>query len=70
MLMQDIKTMTEKHAPASQAISMAMRIRRYGAKHIAQYGRSRAVQTGVLPRIAPVDAMVINFGKKNQAMVL
>jgi hypothetical protein len=28
--------------PASLAISMAMWIKRYGAKRIAQYGRSRA----------------------------
>ncbi len=50
---------------------MAMRIRRYGAKHIAQYGRSRATRHwtlpsgNYLPRIAPADAMVINFGIKN-----
>ena len=31
-----------KNAAYSLAISMAMRIRRYGAKRIAQYGRSRA----------------------------
>jgi thiamine kinase-like enzyme len=31
----------EKNAPTSLAISMAMRIRRYGAERIAQYGRSR-----------------------------
>jgi hypothetical protein len=42
-IMQDIKSSTEKHAPAvSRAISMAMQIRWYGAKHITQYGRSRA----------------------------
>ena len=40
--MHDIKLMTEKNAADSLAISMAMRIRRYSAKHIAQYGRSRA----------------------------
>jgi len=40
--MQDIKSTTEKHAPVSRAISMVMRIRWYGAKHITQYGRSRA----------------------------
>jgi hypothetical protein len=40
--MQDIKLTTEKHAPALQAILLAMRIRRYGAERIAQYGRSRA----------------------------
>jgi hypothetical protein len=53
-----------KKAPTSLAISMVMRIRWYGAKHIAQYGRSRATldATGrrhqasirpVLPRQAP-----------------
>ncbi len=60
---------TEKIAAALLAISMAMRIRRYGAEHIAQYRRSRATldATGrrhwtILPRIAPADAMVIDFG--------
>jgi hypothetical protein len=44
MVMQDIKSTTEKNGPALQAILMAMRIRRYDAKRIAQYqyGRSRA----------------------------
>ena len=36
------KLMTEKNASTSLAISMAMQIRRYGAEHITQYGRSRA----------------------------
>ena len=40
--MHDIKSMTEKNAPTSLAISMAMRIRWYSAERIAQYGRSRA----------------------------
>jgi hypothetical protein len=40
--MHDIKSIAENNAPTSLAISMAMRIRWYGAKHIAQYGRSRA----------------------------
>jgi hypothetical protein len=41
--MQDIKLTKEKHAPASGAISMAMmQFRRYGAKRIAQYSRSKA----------------------------
>ena len=34
--------MKENNAPTLLAISMAMQIRRYGAKPIAQYGRSRA----------------------------
>ena len=34
--MQVIKSMKEKNGPASRAISMAMRIRRYGAKRITQ----------------------------------
>jgi len=34
--MYDIKSMTEKNAPTSLAISMAMRISWYGAEHIAQ----------------------------------
>ena len=37
--MQDIKSMTDKNWPASQAISMAMRIKRYGV-----YGAERIVQ--------------------------
>ena len=40
--MQDIKSTTEKNGPASRAISMAMRIKQYGAERITQYGRSRA----------------------------
>jgi len=40
--MQDKKSTTEKNAPTSLAISMAVRIRRYNAERIAQYGRSRA----------------------------
>ena len=36
------KIVIRKHAPALCAISMAMRIRRYGAERIAQYGRSSA----------------------------
>jgi hypothetical protein len=40
--MQDIKWTTEENAPALRAILTAMRIRRYGAKRIVQYGRSRA----------------------------
>ncbi len=34
--------MKEKNAPASRAISKAMRVRRYDAERIDQYGRSRA----------------------------
>jgi hypothetical protein len=40
--MHDIKLMTETKALTLLAISMAMQIRWYGAKCIAQYGRSRA----------------------------
>jgi hypothetical protein len=39
---QNIKLTTEINAPALRVISIAMQIRRYGAKRIAQYGRSRA----------------------------
>ena len=42
MVIQDIKSKKEKHAPSSRAISKAMRVRRYDAERIAQYGRSRA----------------------------
>ena len=41
--MQDIKLMTEKHAPDLRAFSVAMRNWRYGAERIAWYGRSRAI---------------------------
>jgi len=34
--------MNEKNAPALRAILKAMRVRRYDAECIAQYGRSRA----------------------------
>jgi hypothetical protein len=40
--MQDIKSTKEKHGPASRAISMAMQIRRYGAKRNTLCSRSRA----------------------------
>jgi len=74
--MQDIKLTKEKNGPDLRSISMAMRIKRYGAKRIAQYSRSRAYPRchwtppsgKYSPRIAPVDAMVINFGVKNQAV--
>ena len=63
--------MTEKHAPASRAISKAMRVRRYDAERIAQYGRSRATPSGkYLSRIAPADAIVIDFGIKNRVVSL
>jgi len=42
MVMQDIKSTTEYHEPALRAISMAVRIKRYGTERITQYGRSRA----------------------------
>jgi hypothetical protein len=38
----DKKSMTEKNAPPSRAISMATQIRRYDAEHITQYGRTWA----------------------------
>ncbi len=41
-VLQDIKLTTEKNGPALRAISMTMRIKRYGAERIAQYDRSRA----------------------------
>jgi len=40
--MHDIKSMAERNAPTSLAISMAMQIRWYGAERISQCGRSRA----------------------------
>jgi hypothetical protein len=69
--MQDIKSMKEKYGPASRAILVVMRIRRYGAKHIAQYSKSRVLichwtppSGEYSPHIDPVDAMVIDFGVK------
>jgi len=73
--MEDTKPTTEKNAAASLAILMAMRIRRYGAERIAQYGRSRATLVDprchwtlpsgdYVPRIAPADATVIDLGVK------
>ena len=44
MVMQDIKSTTDKNGPASQAITMAMQIRRYSAERITQYGRSWATR--------------------------
>ena len=43
MVMQDIKLTKEKNGPASLAISMAMRIRWYGAERIT-HGTSRATR--------------------------
>ena len=42
MVMHDIISTTEKNAADLLAISMAMRIKQYSAKRIAQYGRSKA----------------------------
>ena len=74
--MQDIRSRKENNAPTLLAISMAMRIRRYGAERIAEYGRSRATLDAAERRdwgkyrIAPADAMVINFGVKNRVVAL
>ena len=68
--MQDIKSTTEKNGPASRAIMMAMRIKRYGAKRIAPYGRSRATLDAigrrhwasihtVLPRQMPWSSILV-----------
>ena len=78
MVIHDIKLTKEKHAPALRAISKAMRVRRYDAESISQYGRSRATldaterhhRVNNLPRIAPADARVIDFGVTNQVVVL
>ena len=67
--MQDIKLLTEKKGPALRAILTAMRVRRYYAKQIALYGRSRATldATGrrhrasirpVLPRRMPWSSIL------------
>ena len=50
---------------------MAMRIRRYSAEHIPQYSRSRATLDATghrhWARIAPANAMVIDFGVKKSS---
>jgi hypothetical protein len=51
----------KKNAADSLAISMAMRIRRYGAERIAQYGRSRASLDASGCRHWASIAMVIDF---------
>ncbi len=76
--MHDKQSTTEKHAAASQTISMAMRIRWYSAKCIAQYGRSRATldasgrchRAVIRPELLPHHAMVIDFGVKKQVVAL
>jgi len=74
MVIQDIKSTKEKHAPALRASSKAMRVRLFDAKCITQYGRSRATLDTTadqyLPRIAPADAMVIDVGAKNEVVAL
>ena len=56
--------MTEKKSPTSLAISMAIGIRWYSAKQIAQYGRSRATLDAtasihpVLPRQMPWSSIL------------
>ena len=69
--MQDIKSTTEKHAPASQAIPMAMQIRQYGAEVDGYLGCHWTPSLGkYLPGITPKDTMVTNFGVKNQVVAL
>jgi hypothetical protein len=71
MVIQDIKLMKEKHAPALQAILKAMRVRWYDSERIAQYGRCRATLDPTERRDwACIRAMVINFGVKNQVVAL
>jgi len=43
--------MKEKHAPASRAILKAMRVRRYNAERIAQYGMP--LNTAIGPVFTP-----------------
>jgi hypothetical protein len=49
---------------------MAMRIRRYGAERIAQYGRSRASLDASGCRHWASIAMVIGFGVKIRVVAL
>jgi hypothetical protein len=60
----------KKNAADSLAISMAMRIRRYGAERIAQYGRSRASLDASGCRHWASIAMVIDFGIKIRVVAL
>ena len=78
--MHDIKLMTEKNAPASRAILMAMWIRWYNVERIAHYGRSRATldATGschwasirpVLPRRTPWSSILFKKSSCGISMV-
>ncbi len=51
--------MTGKNVLALQSISMTMRIRRYGAEHIAQYSRSSVVLLFVVPERICVPNLVV-----------
>jgi hypothetical protein len=51
MVIQDIKLMKEIHAPALRAILKVMRVRRYDAECIPQYGRSRATLNATERRV-------------------
>jgi len=78
--MHAIKSTTEKNAPTSLTISMAMRIRWYGSEHIAQYGRSRVILDAIGRRhwvsIRPVSprwtpwSSIFDFGVKNGVVAL
>jgi hypothetical protein len=68
MVMHDKKFTKEKNAPLSQAILLAMWIRRYNAEHIAQYGRSRAILDATGSRhwasVHPILPRQMPFGVK------
>ncbi len=77
MVMHDKKSTTEKNAPPSQAISIAMTMCRCDAKHINRCSLSRALRSHwtpplgkYSPHIAMADAKVINFWPKKSVKSL
>jgi hypothetical protein len=78
MISQTKQWQQRTNAPTLLAISMAMRIRWYNAKHIARDGRSRTTLDAIIrchwasicPCITPADVIVIDFGIKNQVVAL
>ena len=67
--MHDIKTKTEKNAPTSVAISMAMWIS-VGTVPSGPICHWTPPSGEYLSCIAPADALVIDFGVKNQVMAM
>jgi hypothetical protein len=66
--MQDIKSMKEKNGPTSPVQCRA----HHPVRQVSGYPRCHWTPPSgeYLPRIAPVDAMVIDFGVKNRIVAL